>query len=266
MRSAWRLPGAVRSLLVWFAVAACGAAVPAQSKTDAETRQQISALEDRRSLGKGRLDALLKDSDAETRALAARALGRIGLEASVSALLPAIDDADPEVRREAIFALGQIGAPSARAKLVGAAQNGKTIEERREAVIALGKLRSEKPGASSSSVIPFLKDSNALVRADACIALARTADSAATDPLRPLLKDQILRSKRMPPGQREDWAPAVFPPSCALFFRRRIPKSNRWPRAPPDKAPIPHRSSLFPFWPRMPIGKCAQTPRGRSAK
>src|SRR5688500_10608225 len=129
MRSAWRLPGAVRSLLVWFAVATCGAAVPAQSKTDSETRQQISVLEDRRSLGKGRLDALLKDSDAEPRALAARALGRIGLEASVSSLLPATDDADPEVRREAIFALGQIASPAARAKLVGAAQNAKTIEE-----------------------------------------------------------------------------------------------------------------------------------------
>jgi cyclophilin family peptidyl-prolyl cis-trans isomerase len=163
---------------------------PAESKTDVATRQEISVLEDRRSLGKGRLDALLKDSDAQTRALAARALGRIGLEASVPALLQATGDADPSVRREAIFALGQIGAPSARAKLAGAAQNATTIEERREAVIALGKIRSEKPGASSASVIPFLKDSSPLVRADACIALARTADSAATEPLRALLKDQ----------------------------------------------------------------------------
>lgn len=190
MRFASQQIRAGRSLLLAFAVVVCGAATSAESKTDVATRQEISALEDRRSLGKGRLDALLKDSDAPTRALAARALGRIGLEASVPPLLQATDDADPVVRTEAIFALGQIGAPAARAKLVSIATSGKTIEERREAVIALGKIRSDKPGASSSSVIPFLKDSNALVRADACIALARTADSASTDPLRPLLKDQ----------------------------------------------------------------------------
>ncbi|HET9887264.1 MAG TPA: HEAT repeat domain-containing protein, partial [bacterium] len=189
MRSGSRRARAGRSLFILLAVAACGVATPAASKTDVATRQEISTLEDRRSLGKGRLDALLKDSDAQTRALAARAMGRIGLEASVAPLLQAVDDADANVRREALFALGQIGAPAARTKLVSAAQKGATIEERREAVIALGKIRSEKPGESSAAVIPFLKDGNALVRADACIALARTADSSATEPLRPLLKD-----------------------------------------------------------------------------
>ncbi len=179
---------AIPFLTVLFALAA---SVPgsALAKTDAKIRSEISTLEDRRSLGNGRLVALLADSNADTRAQAARALGRIGFEETVPALVKALGDADAGVRREAVFALGQIGAIAAQPSLASAAKSGATPEERRLAVLALGKLSAAEPAAASAPLLPFLADPVAGVRADAALALARTADSAAADRLRPLLTD-----------------------------------------------------------------------------
>lgn len=164
-----------------------------EAKPDIRAWQEISALEDRRSLGKGRLVSLLADANAETRALAARALGRIGFEESVADLIKASSDADANVRREVAFALGQIGSPKGKDALVNLAKSGKTLEERREAVIALGKLKGEDSpagrAAASAAVRPFLADPTPEVRADAALALARTADSTAAESLRPLLVD-----------------------------------------------------------------------------
>ncbi len=177
-----------RGLFAVFFVAAL-AAGPALAKPDAKVRQEISVLEDRRSLGKGRLEELLKDKNSDTRAQAARALGRIGLEESVPALLVAAGDSDADVRREAVFALGQIGSASAREKLASIAKSGATVEERREATIALGKLGASDPKAASASILPLLADPLPVIREDAALALARTADSSAGAALRPLLKD-----------------------------------------------------------------------------
>jgi len=167
-------------------LAATLAAVPALAGRDADALLEISGLEDRRSLGGGRLAELLRDDEAETRAAAARAFGRIGREEGVGSLLAALSDSDADVRREAIFALGQIGSPEARDAVSRIASSNASVAERDEAVLALGKLSGD---GAAESVLPFLSDPVATIRADAAIALARTADSVAVTNLRPLLAD-----------------------------------------------------------------------------
>jgi peptidylprolyl isomerase len=148
---------------------------------------EISGLEDRRSLGNGRLAELLTDDDAETRAAAARAFGRIGANEGVQPLISRLTDPELAVRREVIFALGQIGDAAARDALVRIAGSNADGAERDEAVLALGKLEGD---GAAEAILPFLGDANPRVRADAAIALARTGDAVAANDLRSLLADK----------------------------------------------------------------------------
>jgi HEAT repeat protein len=147
---------------------------------------EISNLEDRRSPGGGRLAAFLREGDDETRAAAARALGRIGTEPGVTPLLDALSDSDPQVRLEVVFALGQIGSAEARDALSRIAGSNASPEERGEAVLALGKLGGD---GAAEAVLPLLADPLPALRADAAVALARTGDSLAAADLAPLLAD-----------------------------------------------------------------------------
>lgn len=147
---------------------------------------EISNLEDRRSLGKGRLVELLREGDEETRAAAARAFGRIGYDEGTMPLLDALSDSDPAVRLEAVFALGQIGSADARDALSRIAGSNASAEERGEAVLALGKLGGD---GAAEAVLPLFGDPLPELRADAAIALARTGDSLAAADLAPLLSD-----------------------------------------------------------------------------
>jgi cyclophilin family peptidyl-prolyl cis-trans isomerase/HEAT repeat protein len=156
------------------------------AKRDTKALLEISGFEDRRSLGGGRLVAYLRDAEPETRAAAARALGRIGANDGVAPLAAALSDSDPTVRKEVIFALGQIGAADARDALSRIASSNAATEEREEAVLALGKLAGD---GRSEAILPFLSDPAAMIRAGAAIALARTADSVAVTNLGPLLSD-----------------------------------------------------------------------------
>lgn len=180
--AAWRVVAAAWPLA--FAIASFPDVAPAAA--DVAVLSSIHALEDRRSLGSGKLVALLGNSDAEVRAAAARALGRIGDESSVAALVGAIEDRDPDVRREVVFALGQLGKPEALDALKRVAASNAAADERREAVLALGKVTGK---SASSAILPFLADPNPAVRGDAALALARTADSLAASDLKPLLAD-----------------------------------------------------------------------------
>ncbi len=70
--------------------------------------ERIAALEAARQPYGPELQAYLKHPDAEVRARAARAVGRLQDPAGVADLAPLLEDEFPEVRWEAAFALGQI--------------------------------------------------------------------------------------------------------------------------------------------------------------
>ncbi|HMB67921.1 MAG TPA: HEAT repeat domain-containing protein [bacterium] len=178
-----RRPQAAR--LVSLALLALVSLAPAAQAKLSEL-VEISNLEDRRSLGDGRLAQLLREGDDETRAAAARALGRIGSEDGVMPLIDALSDSDEDVRLEVVFALGQIGSAEARDALSRIAGSNASPEERGEAVLALGKLGGD---GAAEAVLPLLADPLPALRADAAYALARTGDSLAVADLAPLLKD-----------------------------------------------------------------------------
>lgn len=180
------IPRALTAARPALAALAVLAALAPSARAKLSERVEISNLEDRRSLGDGRLATLLHDGDDETRAAAARAFGRIGYEAGVTPLLDALSDSDGDVRLEAIFALGQIGSADARDALSRIAGSNASGEERGEAAIALGKLRGD---GAAEAVLPLLADPVAEVRSDAALALARTGDSLAAADLAPLLTD-----------------------------------------------------------------------------
>lgn len=181
------LRGLRTAALATFALVVLGSpSGRALAATPVAALREIHALEDRRSLGGDKLAAYLRDANAETRAAAARALGRIGSDPALLPLLVAVEDSDPTVRREVIFAMGQIGSADARDALRRVASSNAAPAERQEAVIALGKLRGD---GAAEAVLPFLADVVAAVRADAALALARSGDSVAAGDLKPLLTD-----------------------------------------------------------------------------
>ncbi|MFN8178178.1 MAG: HEAT repeat domain-containing protein [bacterium] len=179
------LPRAARAatLVLALLAASAGSALAVQ---DVAALRTIHALEDRRSLGGEKLAAYLRDRNPDTRAAAARAMGRIGSDRGLPPLLAAVEDVDARVRREVLFALGQIGSAGARDALRRVASSNAAPDERQEAVLALGKLPGE---GAAEAVLPLLADPIALVRADAALALARTGDSVAAADLKPLLAD-----------------------------------------------------------------------------
>jgi cyclophilin family peptidyl-prolyl cis-trans isomerase/HEAT repeat protein len=146
----------------------------------------IADLEDRRSLGGSRLIELLRSEDPETRAAAARAVGRIGAADGIAPLLDRLSDSDAAVRHETIFALGLLGSPDARDALHRVAASNAAPEERSEAVLALGRLRGE---GAAEVLLPFLTDPSPVIRAETAVALAATGDSVSGADLRPLLSD-----------------------------------------------------------------------------
>lgn len=171
-----------------------GSAPEATAGRDTKTLLEISALEDRRSNGDGRLEALLKDKDPDTRAAAARALGRNAYASAVPALLAALEDADETVRSEALFALGQIGNPDARDTVRRVAGSNVSTAIRREAIRALGKLAGD---GAAEAVLPFLADPDATLRREAAVALAATGDAVAGADLAPLLADENAEVRAM---------------------------------------------------------------------
>ncbi|MBI3273189.1 MAG: HEAT repeat domain-containing protein [Planctomycetes bacterium] len=70
---------------------------------------EIERLEDARSLGDGKLVAMLGCSDARVRARAVLALGRLQDKSTAAALAPLLADSDPGVVEATLFALGQLG-------------------------------------------------------------------------------------------------------------------------------------------------------------
>jgi cyclophilin family peptidyl-prolyl cis-trans isomerase/HEAT repeat protein len=112
----------------------------------------ILRLEDQRSLDDGsgaNLLNLVTDTDARVRRRAAIAVGRVGLDAGVPALVGALSDADGDVRAAAAFALGLIGAATAADPLITALADAEPSVRTRaaEALGLIGEPRAAGPAA-----------------------------------------------------------------------------------------------------------------------
>jgi HEAT repeat protein len=89
-----------------------------------------------------RLSEQLRDGDSEQRALAARALGALGLHDAYGPLVDALSDREPDVRRDAADALGRLGDTHASGVLAAMGFNDPVDRVRSVALGALARLVS----------------------------------------------------------------------------------------------------------------------------
>jgi HEAT repeat protein len=89
-----------------------------------------------------RLSEQLRDGDSEQRALAARALGALGLHDAYGPLVDALKDREPEVRRDAADALGQLGDAHASEALAAMGFTDPVDRVRSVALASLARLMS----------------------------------------------------------------------------------------------------------------------------
>jgi cyclophilin family peptidyl-prolyl cis-trans isomerase/HEAT repeat protein len=149
-------------LLLAVLLAAPPSPPPPAPPSRLERLGRILELEDRRTLGGTEMDALLRDGDRGIRRRAALAAGRIGLPASVPALLGLLGDPEPEIRQMAAFALGLIADKSAIDGLLAALKDPEPVVRAR-AVEALGQIGDPRTApavaqqvlASSAKEVPI---------------------------------------------------------------------------------------------------------------
>src|SRR5260370_15943825 len=164
--------------------------------------QQVALLQDHRwemrasaatALGKvgtdvpiGALVVALEDEYEEVRAAVARALGRLGKHVPVSTLLRALQDQSPLVREAAATALGKVGTDVPINPLAVALQD--EHEEVRAAVArTLGRLGKHVP---VSTLLRALQDQSPLVREAVAEALGVLGNSDARLPLLAVIQDE----------------------------------------------------------------------------
>ncbi|MEH1849289.1 MAG: HEAT repeat domain-containing protein, partial [Nostoc sp.] len=114
------------------------------------------------------------------------ALGKIGNETAVSALIKALQDEDSSVRRSAADALGEIGNEAAVSALIKALQDENSFVRWR-AADALEKIGNE---AAVSALIKALQDEDSSVRRSAADALGEIGNEAAVSALIKALQDE----------------------------------------------------------------------------
>jgi cyclophilin family peptidyl-prolyl cis-trans isomerase/HEAT repeat protein len=141
--------------------------------SDSEDLREVAELENARTLGNGRLLALLEKGAPDVRARAATALGRLPYPAfgeEVTAVLArALEDIELEVRLAAAFAMGVRGDPDSAGTLL-AYRNDPEPRLRARVVEAASKL----PDASLHAQVTLsLRDSDLGVRMEAAVGAAR---------------------------------------------------------------------------------------------
>jgi cyclophilin family peptidyl-prolyl cis-trans isomerase/HEAT repeat protein len=141
------MTGVAASLVLVVAAAASRPPAPPPPPSRLDRLGRILALEDRRTVGDGELQALLHDDDRGVRRRAALAAGRIADPSTVPALLGLMDDGEPEIRQMAAFALGLVGDRQAVPRLTAALADPVTIVRARSAE-ALGRIGG--PGAADA--------------------------------------------------------------------------------------------------------------------
>lgn len=150
----------------------------------------ILRLEDQRWLDDGagaNLLNLITDADANVRRRAALAIGRVGLESGVAALVGALSDSDEGVRASAAFALGLVRSPSAVEPLIAALTDPKPIVKAR-AADALGLILEPGPTAGAAPS-PNTATAAAAVAASAVNCAAVIAPIAPDDQTWPMTPD-----------------------------------------------------------------------------
>lgn len=128
-----------------------------------------------------RLDA---DSDRGVRQSLVKALGRLGDDQGLAALLKALEDRDLQVCQEAALALSRFNSPAAYDALLEALnrKGGRdTWQVRRLAAHALGKLGDRR---AVPALIASLRDESDLVVPAAAEALGELGDRQAVSPLK----------------------------------------------------------------------------------
>jgi HEAT repeat protein len=123
--------------------------------------------------------------DAPNYAYVAEALGRLGSDKAVPALIAALQDENWLVRRQAAEALGQIGSDKAIDTLIAALHENRL--GRRQAVEALGQIGSDK---AVDALIAALQDEDIDLRMSATFSLGRTGSDKAVDALIAALQDE----------------------------------------------------------------------------
>jgi len=143
----------------------------AQKLSPAE--KEILMLQDRRSLGDGRLVSYLQHKDKLLRYRGAIALANLQDTTTVEPLIPLLRDPEHRVRAAAAFALGQIGTLSAEDALTQALTPEQDITVLGRILEALGKCGREQSLNTVVSYIPSAK--NIAVKRDQALAIARFA-------------------------------------------------------------------------------------------
>lgn len=196
-------------------------AVREEPSVSAETltlRASILRAEDRRLVDEELL-AALEDSRPEIRALAVRALGRIGEASSREQLEASLRDADPEVRGAAAYALGLLGDAAALPSLHAATRDNEA-RVRALAADAVGLLGDP---LSADTLLALLDDSDPTVAMTACFAVARyTRAEFAIDALLRLVEntESELRMPALYTLARLAARPMGLAPEARLRVRR----------------------------------------------
>ncbi|MFL5619448.1 MAG: M56 family metallopeptidase [Gemmatimonadaceae bacterium] len=127
----------------------------------------------------------LRDEDADVRAAAAQALGKLEDSRAVPALLAVIADRNAKVRAAAAEALGKFTDPRAVSGLSSLLGDSE-LEVRKKALEALSEYESGVPVAG---ILRLLSDPDAELRHDAAHALGRLGDRSVGAGLAPLVRD-----------------------------------------------------------------------------
>jgi peptidyl-prolyl cis-trans isomerase B (cyclophilin B) len=180
----------------------------------ANTAVEIVRLESQRTLGEGRLGALLSSTDDATAARAALAIGRTKLEAGVPLLEAHLRDRRDAVRAFSVYGLGLIGQGNDRSAIVAATEDpsGAVVIA---AFDAIGRYEDAKklPGdaehnAAGATMRGLVAASTPEVRGKAAITLSFFADGPEGDAAAAVL--QRAFAKETDPGVRERIMWSVF--------------------------------------------------------
>lgn len=208
-----------------------GCAAPRLAPGDIESLQRIQRLEELRPAGaEAGLAEILATASPVERRRAARALGRIGSAAAATPLCAALGDTHLEVRTEVAFALSQLQDPGAKIQALGALLpmlRSPAAPFRRRLVEAIGKLGVME---HAQAILPMLSDSEAVVRAEAALALHRmrarslapggSVDTASSAAASSETTDQKIVAALIRAVEREDVARARWKMIYALAAMR----------------------------------------------